>query len=74
MTDIICDCGCDAHEHYRGGCFVCGSSCKKDEHEVYRAHIAKQDAVIEAARQWRYSAITTEELMKAIDAAFPEEE
>lgn len=49
MKDIICEkCGRKVEEHYWGG--VMDGECDQDEHEVYRAHIAKQDAVIEEAK------------------------
>ena len=58
MSVIICDnpeCGHGAALHVESGCFSDGATsaicrCRKSASSVFRAHIARQDKVIEAAR------------------------
>ena len=53
MKDILCRCGHDADEHDDGMCIKC--DCAVSNLEVYESHIAKLEAVVEAARLWRWN-------------------
>lgn len=59
MKDIICKCGHKAAEHHpqHGCCHVDNDTedckCRIVREDLLRAHIAKLEAVVEAAKAWR---------------------